>query len=205
MEAVLDLYAQPVDPDCPLVCFDEKPYQIVSETRLPIPCQPGQPAREDYEYKREGTCNIFMNVAPHLGWRQVEVSEHRCKPDFALQMRALVDEHFASAHKIRVVLDNLNTHTPGALYEAFGAPEAHRILQKLEFHYTPKHGSWLNMAEIELAVLSGQCLDRRFANQLRVGQAIRCWQEQRNRAQTKIQWRFTTKEAREKLKRLYPS
>lgn len=205
MEAVLDLYAKEPERHEPLVCFDECPYQLVGETRKPLPAQPGKPERCDYEYERKGTCNLFMLVAPYLGWRHVEVTQRRTKEDFAWQMRALADEHFPRAHKIHVVLDNLNTHTPAALYEAFAPATARRILGRLEFHYTPKHGSWLNMAEIEFSVLACQCLHRRLASPEAVNREVRAWEEQRNHCKVKIHWRFTTKDARRKLERLYPS
>jgi hypothetical protein len=204
MEAVLDLYGQQPERHEPLVCFDECPYQLIAETRTPRPAKPGQPLRYDYEYERKGMCNLFMMVAPHLGWRHVEVTDRRTKVDFAWQMRALADEHFPRARKIHVVMDNLNTHTPAALYEAFDPATAQRLLRRLEFHYTPKHGSWLNMAEIELSVLACQCLDRRLASREEVDRHVGAWEEQRNQKKVKIHWRFTTKEARRKLKCLYP-
>jgi len=205
MEDVLDLYAEPEDPQRPRVCFDECPYQLISETRQPLPVKPGQPARYDYEYRREGTCNLFMFVRPHTGWRHVQVTERRTKPDFAQCMKDLVDVHFPDAAVIRVVLDNLNTHTPAALYETFPAAEARRLVRKLEFHYTPKHGSWLNMAEIEFAVLAEQCLDRRLPDQHTVAAEVAAWETQRNASQATIHWRFTTDTARLKLESLYPS
>jgi hypothetical protein len=205
MEDVLDRYEAPVDPQRPLVCFDEMPYQLVSETRPPQPPQPGQGARQDYEYRREGTANLFMHFAPQQGWRHVAVTERRTNADFAEQMRALVDDHFPDAVVIRVVLDNLSTHTGAALYETFAPAEAWRIWHKLEFHYTPKHGSWLNQAEIELSVLSGQCLDRRIGDRTTLATAIAAWEQARNAAQATVQWRFTTAQARVKLHRVYPS
>ena len=156
MEDILDLYAEPEDPKRPLVCFDECPYQLIGEARVPVPVAPGRPQRIDYEYTRNGTCNLFMMVAPKVGLRHVHVTEHRTKQDFAREMKTLVDERFPTAEVIRIVVDNLNTHTPASLYEAFTPDEARRITRKLEFHYTPKHGSWLNMAEIELSALSRQ-------------------------------------------------
>jgi hypothetical protein len=158
MEDVLDVYALPMDPNAPRVCFDECPYQLLDDVREPLPPQPGKPAREDYEYEREGTCNLFLFVEPTRGWRHVEVTKRRTKQDFAQAMKDLVDRHSPDAPLIRVVLDNLNTHTPGSLYETFEPEEARRILRRLEFHYTPKHGSWLNRAELELSVLARQCL-----------------------------------------------
>jgi hypothetical protein len=205
MEEVLDLYAEPEDPRRPRVCFDERPYQLISEVRHPLPGKPGQPERYDYEYKREGTCNLFLFVRPHTGWRHVKVTKRRTTQDFAQCMKDLVDIHFPDAEVIRVVLDNLNTHTPAALYQVFEPAEARRIVRKLEFHYTPKHGSWLNMAEIELSVLSRQCLDRRLPDTDTLSREIVAWEAQRNVDQVTIHWRFTAQDARIKLQRLYPS
>jgi DDE superfamily endonuclease len=204
MEDVLDLYAEPYDPLYPLVCFDESPYQMVSEVRQPLPVAPGQPRRYDYEYRREGTCNLFMFFEPLQGWRHVKVTHRRTIPDFAHCMRDLVDIHFPKAAVISVVLDNLNTHTPGVLYATFPPAEACRILRKLDFHYTPKHGSWLNMAEIEFAVVSGQCLDRRVGDQETVCRTITAWEAQRNAQKATVNWRFTTAKARHKLRHIYP-
>lgn len=205
MEDVLDLYAEPEDPKRPRVCFDECPYQLISEVEAVVPAQPGQPERHDYTYKREGTCNLFLFVRPHTGWRHVQVTEHRTIPDFAHCMRDLVDVHCPDAEVIRVVVDNLNTHTPAALYATLPPAEARRIVRKLEFHYTPKHGSWLNMAEIELGVLTGQCLDRRLPDIETVRREVAVWEAARNARQATIHWRFTTPDARAKLERLYPS
>jgi DDE superfamily endonuclease len=205
MEDVLDLYAEPYDVRCPQVCFDESPVQWISETRHPLPARPGQPARYDYEYRREGTANLFLFVQPLRGWRHVNVTAHRTKHDFAVQMQELVDVHFPEADMIRLVVDNLNTHTPAALYETFAPAEARRITRKLEFHYTPKHGSWLNMAECEFAVLTEQCLDRRIPHVGMLCQEITAWQAARNHNKAKINWRFQTTDARITLKRLYPS
>lgn len=205
MEDVLDLYSEPYDPQQPQVCFDESPVQLVSETRSPLVVRPGQAACYDYEYKREGTANLFLFVQPLLGWREVNVTAHRTKQDFAQQMKLLVDVYFPEAKLIRMVVDNLNTHTPAALYEAFEPEEARRITRKLEFHYTPKHGSWLNMAECEFAVLNAQCLDRRIADVETLQREIAAWQSKRNEQKTKIEWQFNTEAARVKLKRLYPS
>lgn len=205
MEDVLDLYAEAEDPKRPRVCFDECPYQLISEVRQPLPVQPGRPQCYDYEYKREGTCNLFMFVQPHVGWRHVKVTDRRTKVDFAQCMKDLVDVHFPNAEVIRVILDNLNTHTPAALYEAFEPAEARRIIRKLEFHHTPKHGSWLNMAEIEFSVLAGQCLDRRLPDSATVGSEIAAWEADRNAERVTITWRFTTDKARASLSRLYPS
>jgi hypothetical protein len=205
MEDILDLYAEPYDRRYPVVCFDESPYQLVSEVRPALPVAPGRPARDDYEYRREGTCNLFIFCQPLAGWRHVEVTDRRTARDFAQCMKALVDLHFPKAGLISVVLDNLNTHTPAALYEAFPPAEARRILRKLDLRYTPKHGSWLNMAEIEFAVLANQCLDRRLPNQDLVRQEVGMWEAGRNAAKATIQWQFTIAKARTKLRRLYPS
>lgn len=204
MEDVLDLYAEPYDPKRPTVCFDELPYQIVAETRVGLPVQPGRSQRVDYEYERRGTCNIFMAVQPQAGWRHVEVTDRRTAHDFAQQMKALVDQHFPEAEGIRLVVDNLNTHTPAALYAAFPAAEARRWASKLEFHYTPKHGSWLNMAETELGILSRQCLDRRLEDRPLLSSEVAAWETNRNTLECKVHWQFTTADARTKLWRLYP-
>jgi DDE superfamily endonuclease len=211
MEDVLDLYAEPPDPKRPRVCFDERPVQLIGETRVPLPPAPGHPARYDYEYERKGTANLFVHFSPDRpdgdagGWRHVAVTERRTKHDFAHQMRALVDEHFPEADRLRVVLDNLNTHTPAALYEAFAPEEARRVASKLEFHYTPKHGSWLNMAELEISVLSRQCLDHRLASRAALSYEVTAWEADRNTAHATIHWRFTCADARTKLARLYAS
>jgi hypothetical protein len=205
MEDTLDLYAEPYDPRYPHVCFDEVPYQLVAETRLPLPMQPGKPERYDYEYRRNGTCNLFVFFQPLTGWRRVKVTERRTKLDFAQCMKELVDVLLPEAEQIRVTLDNLNTHTPAALYEALEAAEARRLVRKLEFHYTPQHGSWLNMAEIEISVLTGQCLDRYIPDMTILKREVAAWQEERNARQATIDWQFTTAKARHKLKRLYPS
>ena len=205
MEDVLDLYAEPCDPKRPSVCFDESPYQMTSEVRRALPAEPGRPERFDYEYKREGTCNLFLFFEPHRGWRHVEVTQRRTKHDFARCMKALVDEHYPEAERIRVVLDNLSTHSLSALYEVYEPAEARRLARKLELHPTPKHGSWLNMAEIEFSVLHRQCLDRRLGSIGQVQAQTRPWEERRNRAGATVRWQFTTADARVKLKRLYPS
>lgn len=205
MEDVLDLYAEPYDATRPVVCFDECPYQLLADVREPLPMVRGKPRREDYEYKREGSCNLFIAIQPRAAWRHIDVTNRRTKLDFAQQMKALVDEHFPDAQVIRVVLDNLNTHTPASLYEAYPPAEARRITSKIEFHYTPKHGSWLNMAEIELSVLSRQCLDRRLPDQQDVARECAVWETTRNSEHIGIDWRFTTENARTKLARLYPS
>jgi hypothetical protein len=205
MEDVLDLYAEPFDLERPLVCFDECPVQLVGETRTPEPAGPGRKRRVDYEYRRNGTANVFMLVQPRAGWREVTVTERRTKRDFAEQMRRLVDEQFPTAERIRVVLDNLNTHGPAALYDAFAPVEARRLTRKLEFHYTPLHGSWLNMAEVELASLARQCLGRRLEDIARLRAEVSAWQAPRNAQGTTITWRFTVDDARLKLHRLYPA
>lgn len=205
MEDVLDLYAEPLDPFRPVVCFDEVSYQLIGETRVPVPAGPGRPRRIDYEYRRCGTVNLFMFVQPLGGWRHVEVTERRTNSDFAAQMKALVDVHFPEAERIRVVLDNLSTHTGAALYETFEPAEARRILRKLEFHYTPKHGSWLNMAEIEISVLGRQCLNQRIDQRERLCSEIGAWESARNQQKATITWRFTLNDARSKLERLYSS
>jgi hypothetical protein len=205
MEDVLDLYAEPHNPQRPKVNFDETSKQLIKETRAPLPAQPGQSARYDYEYERNGTRNLFLFVEPQAGWRHVVVTEQRTMIDFAQQMKWLVDERYPTAEKIRVVLDNLNTHRPASLYEAFPPEEARRLLTKLEFHYTPKHGSWLNMAEIEFSVLHRQCLDRRIPEVATLTRAIAAWETRRNAEHATIDWRFSVTDARKKLQRLYPS
>ncbi len=204
MEDVLDLYAEPFKPWQPVVCFDERPCQLLADTREAILMKPGQPKRYDYEYERHGTCNLFMFCQPLAGWRQVKITARRTKIDFAEGMRELVDVHFPQAEVIRVVLDNLNTHTPGALYEVLAPDEARRILRKLEFHYTPKHGSWLNMAEIEISIVSRQCLKQRIADQTHLHQETWAWAAKRNEQKATIQWGFDVHQARTKLARLYP-
>lgn len=205
MEDVLGVYTMPDDPDCPTVCFDETSKQLIGETRTPLPPQPDQPQRYDYEYERNGVNNLFMFFAPLQNWRHVKVTDRRTKADWARCMQELVDVHFPQAECIRVVQDNLNTHTPSALYEVFHPAEAKRILDRLEFHHTPKHGSWLNMAEIELSVLSRQCLSRRIPDTATLEREIAAWEKARNTKQATVNWRFTTADARIKLKRLYPS
>jgi transposase len=205
MENVLDLYVETVDPARPVVCFDESPTQLIGEVRQPIPAEPGQPERYDCEYRRNGTANLFVFLDAHRSWRHVKVTKQRTAKDFAACMRDLVDTHYPKAELIRVVLDNLSTHTAGALYETFPAVEAHRILQRLEFHHTPKHASWLNMVEIEIGVLRGQCLDRRIAERERLIAEIAAWQKLRNESGARIKWKFTTEKARDKLARAYPN
>ena len=204
MEDVLDVYHLPQDPRRPLVCFDETSKQMVKETRIPIPMAPGQTQRYDYEYERNGVCNLFLFFAPLLSWRHVKVTDRRTKMDWAQCMKDLVDIHFPDADCICVVLDNLNTHRPAALYERFAPAEAKRILDRLEFHYTPKHGSWLNMAEIEFSVLTRQCLSRRVPDQAALIQQVATWQSERNAKQLTVDWQFTSADARVKLKQLYP-
>jgi hypothetical protein len=205
MEDLLDLYAEPYDPTRPVVGFDESSKQLVAETRTPLPMRPGRPARFDTEYARNGTANLFLFCQPRAGWRQVAVTERRTKDDFAHQMQMLVDHHFPNATLIRIVMDNLNTHTPAALYATFPPPEARRILKKLEFHYTPVHGSWLNMAELEFSMLSRQCLGRRIADRETLSTEVTAWQTARNEQRATIHWQFTVDDARVKLQRLYPS
>ncbi len=202
---MLDLYEEEYDPSRPVVCFDEMPYQMVSETRAPLPAVKGKPQRYDYEYKREGTRNVFVCFEPKGGRRHADVTYRRTKVDFARQMRKLVDERYPQAERIRVVLDQLNTHNGGALYEAYAPDEAGRILRRLEFHHTPRHGSWLNQAEIELSVLMGQCLDRRIGDAETLEKEIAAWEEARNRARARVDWRFTSRDARHKLHRVYPA
>lgn len=204
MEDILDLYAEPFNPAYPVICFDEVPYQMVSETRLPLPVQNGRPMRYDFEYRREGTCNLFMFLQPLAGWRHVKVTERRTKRDFSWCMHDLVEVHFPEAEKIRVVVDNLNTHSPASFYETLPAEQARHLARKLEFHYTPEHSSWLNMAEVEISVLSEQCLDRRLSTQEIVAKEVGAWETERNAARVTIDWRFTIPNARDKLRKLYP-
>jgi transposase len=205
MEDVLDLYEEPYDPLHPVVCFDEAPVQLIGERQSPLPMRPGTPQRVDYEYIRNGTCNIFVIVEPLRGWRHLTVTDRRANGDFAHQMRWLADHGYPDAARIRVVLDNLSTHKPEALYETFPPAEARRIVRKLEFHYTPKHGSWLNMAEIELSILARQCLDQRIPTTEQMRDLIARYERRRNATQATISWQFTAQKARVKLHRLYPS
>ena len=202
---MLAVYTRPCDPDHPLVCMDETSKQQVMDVRAPLPPEPGRKGCYDSHYQRNGVSNLFMFFAPLGGWRHVEVTDQRTKRDWAQAVRQLVDEHFPKAHRITLVMDNLNTHSPSSLYEAFPAQEARRILERLEIHYTPKHGSWLNMAEIELSVLARQCLSRRIADQPTLRKEVAAWQETRNTKASTVDWRFTTDDARIRLKRLYPS
>ena len=205
MVAVLDVYKRPYDPRYPLVCFDESNKQLVLETRKPLPIEPGQAPRYDYQYERNGVSNLFMFVEPLAAWRHVEVTDQRTAIDYAQQMKYLVDERFPEVIKIILVQDQLNTHVPASLYKAYEPAETKRILEKLEFHYTPKHGSWLNMAEIELSVLNRQCLDRRIPDQETLKREVATWEVSRNRQTRTVDWQFTTEDARIKLKQLYPS
>lgn len=204
MEDVLDLYAEQPDPKRPVVCFDESPTQLIGEVRQPIPTKPGQLERYDCEYKRNGTTNLFIFLDVHRPWRKVKVTDSRAAVDFAACMRELADVHFPKAERIRVVLDNLSTHSAGALYQAFPPAEARRILRRLEFHYVPKHASWLNMVEIEIGVLRSQCLDRRIGDRQQLISEIAAWERQRNAARARIKWMFTTEKARAKMGRAYP-
>jgi len=205
MEDVLDLHAEPYDPRRPVVDFDETSTQLLGEARPPLPARPGQARRQDYEYSREGTRNLFLTCEPLRGWRHVAITQRRTMQDFAHQMRWLVDEAYPEAQVVRVVLDNLNTHRPASLYEAFPPAEVRRIVKRLEFHHTPKHGSWLNMAEIEFSVLARSCLKRRLPNEATLCREIQALVRERNAAQATINWRFTAQDARVKLHRLYPS
>lgn len=188
-----------------MVCFDERPYQLIGETRTPLPHEAGKVLRYDFEYKCQGTCNLFMLLQPLAGWRHVVVTERRTQPDFAYRMKEVADVHFPHAEKIRVVVDNLNIHTPAAFYQAFEPTEARRLVCRIEFHYTPKHGSWLNMVESEIAVLSRQCLDRRIPEIELLQREIAAWEATRNEQRATVKWQFRTADARTKLKRLYPS
>jgi len=205
MEEVLDVYKRPYNPKKPMVCFDERPKQLISEMRKPIPSKPGKVSRYDYEYRRNGVANLFMMFEPLAGRRHAKVTNRRTKKDFAECMRQLVDEIYPQAEKIVTVMDNLNTHKKASLYEAFEPAEAKRIADRLEVHYTPKHGSWLNMAEIEISVLSRQCLAERMENVKRLEKEAMAWATKRNAKEAKVDWRFTTEDARIKLKKLYPS
>src|SRR5579864_1988018 len=205
MEDVLDLYAEAPDPERPVVCFDESPVLLIGEVRQPIPAEPGRLERYDCEYRRNGTVNLFVVLDVHRPWRKVKVTERRAAEDYAQCMRELSDVHFPEAEKIRVVMDNLSTHSPSALYQAFPPAEARRVLRRLEFHYTPKHASWLNMVEIEIGVLRSQCLDRRIDSRKRLVSEIAAWEHQRNNSRARINWMFTAEKARKKMARAYPS
>ena len=204
MEDVLDLYAEPYDPQRPVVCFDESSTQLLADIREPVPARPGRPKRQDYEYRREGTRNLFLACEPKRGWRHVAITERRTKEDFAQQMRWLVDQAYPDVPVVRLVLDNLNTHRTASLYEAFPPAEARRIAKRLEFHYTPKHGSWLNMAEIEFSVFSRSCLRQRIPDEESLCRQVHSLELERNQAQARINWQFTAQDARGKLRRLYP-
>ena len=205
MEDVLEVYTRPYDSSRPQICMDETSKQLLRDASQPLPTEPGRPQRQDYEYERGGVVNLFMFTEPLMGRRWVDVTEHRTKVDWAHQIKELVDLRYPRAEQIVLVMDNLNTHTPASLYEAFDPSEARRLAQKLEIHYTPKHGSWLNMAEIELSILSRQCLERRVPDLETLEAEVAAWQERRDQKGGKIEWRFSTHDARIKLKRLYPS
>ena len=205
MEDVLDVYKRPYNPKRPMVCLDETSKQLIGETRVPVTASPGQPARYDYEYKRNGVANLFMIFEPLIGKRRVKVTERRTKIDWAYCVREMVDQIYPDAEQIVLVMDNLNTHNKSSLYEAFEPAEAKRIADKLEIHYTPKHGSWLDMAEIELGILSRQCLSRRIENMEQLEKEALAWEKNRNAKKEKVDWQFTTTDARIKLKKLYPS
>lgn len=204
MEDVLEVYHLPYDPDYPVVCMDESSKQMIGEVHEPIPCKPGQPMRMDDEYVRAGVAEIFMEVEPLAGRRHVEVTERRTRKDWARQIKQMLDERYPDAVKVRLVMDNLNTHNIASLYETFEPQEARRLRERLDIHHTPKHGSWLNMAEIELSVLKGQCLNRRIADMKTMHAEVAAWERNRNNSSRKIDWQFTTMDARIKLKRLYP-
>lgn len=205
MEDVLDIYSRPVDPRRPLVCMDETSKQLVAETRTPVPATPGHPRRSDYEYERRGVSSLFLFCAPLHGWRHVVASARRTRADWAHRIKELVDVHFPEADRIVLVMDNLNTHTPASLYQTFPPAEAKRLADRLEIHYTPKHGSWLNIAEIELSALARQCLNQRIADQTMLQAHLGAWQDPRNRRLAAVDWHFTTTDARVKLKHLYPA
>ena len=205
MEEVLEVYERPYNPAEPVVCLDETSKQLVAETRVPIAAKPGQAARQDYEYERNGTANLFMMFAPLEGWRHVEVTDRHTAVDYAQILKDLSDKRFSNAEKIVLVQDNLNTHKPASLYEAFPPEEARRLVERFEWHYTPKHGSWLDMAESELSVLSIQCLDRRIADKQTLTDEVAAWEASRNKKHAKADWHFTTADARVRLKRLYPA
>ena len=204
MEDVLDVYHEPYDPSRPVVCMDETSKQLVAETRLPIPARPGQPRRFDYEYERQGAADVFMFAEPLRGWRWAPVSERRTRVDWAQAIRELLDVHYPTAEVVRLVMDNLNVHSVASLYEAFPPEEARRLTKRLEVHHTPKHGSWLNVAEIELRALSVQCISRRIPNIQILRREVRAWTKDRNRRSVEVDWQFTTSNARIKLKHLYP-
>lgn len=204
MEDVLDLYQEPYDPARPVVCMDETSKQLVAELRIPIPARPGCPRRLDYEYERKGAANVFMFAEPLRGWRWAPVTERRTRVDWAVAIRELLDVHYSQAEVVRVVMDNLNVHSISSLYEAFLPEEARRLTRRLEIHHTPKHGSWLNVAEIELKALSVQCISRRIADIATLRREVGTWQRERNRRTVAVDWQFTTPDARTRLKHLYP-
>ena len=204
MEDILELYHLPYDPQLPMVCMDEQPVQLIKETRQPLPAAPGQPEKVDYEYERNGTANIFMFTEPLTGTRHVHVTEHRTAVDWAYEISDLLEVRYPTAARVRLVCDNLNTHAIGALYEAFPPEQARRLASRLEIHHTPKHGSWLNIAEIELSVLTRQCLDRRIPDMETLTKDTQLWEQRRNASQKGVDWQFSTLDARIKLKRLYP-
>lgn len=204
MEDVLAVYALPYDPLFPVVCMDESSRQLIGEVNDPIPAAPGRPARVDHEYVRNGVAQVFLEVEPLGGRRHVSVTDHRAATDWALWIKGMLDDRYPDAIKVRLVLDNLNTHTTASLYQTFAAQEARRLTERLEIHYTPKHGSWLNVAEIELSVLQRQCLDRRIPDKDLMRSEIAAWEDERNHRPSKIDWHFTTNDARTKLKHLYP-
>lgn len=205
MEDVLEVYKRPSDPTHPLVCMEESSKQLVKEVREPLPSEPRQPARYDSEYERNGVSTLFLFFDPLAGWRHLEVTEQRTALDWAYQVQHLIDVHYPKAQRITLVMDHLNTHSPASLYKAFTPEEARRLLERLEIHYTPKHGSWLDMAEIEFSILSKQCLDRRIPDQATLKAEVQAWVAERNACSSTMEWRFTTKDARIKLKRLYPT
>ena len=205
MEDILEVYQRPYDPQRPLVCLDETSKQLIAETRVPIAAKPGRPGRHDYEYRRNGTANLFMMFAPLEGWRHVKVTDRHTAVDYAQVLKELSDTHFPGSEKIVLVQDNLNTHKPASLYEAFPPAEARRLVERFEWHYTPKHGSWLDMAESELGILSSQCLDRRIPDQQVLKDEVEAWVADRNSKHAKANWQFTTADARVKLRRLYPA
>jgi hypothetical protein len=204
MEDVLDVYCRPYDPGFPVVCLDETSKQLLGDVRAPLPMEAGKPERFDTHYQRHGVCNLFLCCEPLRGWRHVKVTARRTKLDFAELIRELVDIHYPQAEKIVLVMDNLNTHTPGSLYDAFAPAEAKRLCDRLEIHHTPKHGSWLNIAECELSVLSRQCTDRRIPDEETLRREVDAWQQERNAKRVTVDWQFTTQDARIKLKHLYP-
>jgi hypothetical protein len=205
MEDVLDVYERPLDPSRPVVCVDEGGKQLIGDVREPLPVRPGSPAKQDSEYARGGMANLFMAFQPLAGWRHVEVTERKTAVDFAAFLRDLSDRHYPKADRIVLVCDNLNTHSPASLYEAFEPAEARRLAERFEWHYTPKHGSWLNIAEMELSVVARQCLDRRIPDLATLRREVAAWEAKRNAAVVKVDWQFTTAKARAKLKRLYPT